>query len=82
MDPILINLSPYGYSAYAYFTQNIHMTWIYEENNHIAWSLETIALNMKTTASNSHTSGVGLFVLVVGCQALTTYGHRVGFQSP
>ena len=33
MDPILKSLSPYGYSAYAYFTQNIHMTWIYEENN-------------------------------------------------
>ena len=31
MDPILKSLSPYGYSAYAYFTQNIHMTWIYEE---------------------------------------------------
>ena len=33
MDPILKSLSPYGYCVYSYFTQNIHMTWIYEENN-------------------------------------------------
>ena len=33
MDSFLKKLSPYGYSTYTYFTQYIHLTWIYEENN-------------------------------------------------